>query len=142
MHDLYGGHWLRSLAIRPVWRFLNHKRDAVSRALTEGGFEGFTPFDQVVEGAGDVISQAVKMGEGWLLPAEMLELARSGCKNIVCTQPFGCLPNHICGKGMMKPIKALCPDVNIVVIDYDPGASRVNQENRLKLMLANAGDRA
>ena len=80
--------------------------------------------------------------EGWLLPAEMLELARSGCKNIVCTQPFGCLPNHICGKGMMKPIKALCPDVNIVVIDYDPGASRVNQENRLKLMLANAGDRA
>ena len=142
MHDLYGGHWLRSLAIRPVWRFLNHKRDAVSRALTEGGFEGFTPFDQVVEGAGDVISQAVKMGEGWLLPAEMLELARSGCKNIVCTQPFGCLPNHICGKGMMKPIKALCPDVNIVAIDYDPGASRVNQENRLKLMLANAGDRA
>lgn len=66
------------------------------------------------------------------------KLAESGCKNIVCTQPFGCLPNHICGKGMMKPIKELCPDVNIVAIDYDAGASRVNQENRLKLMLANA----
>ena len=78
------------------------------------------------------------MGEGWLLTAEMLELARSGVKNIVCTQPFGCLPNHICGKGMMGPIKEKNPDVNIVAIDYDAGATRVNQENRLKLMLSNA----
>lgn len=68
----------------------------------------------------------------------MMELAHSGCTNIVCAQPFGCLPNHICGKGMMKPIKEKYPDVNIVAIDYDAGASRVNQENRLKLMLANA----
>ena len=78
------------------------------------------------------------MGEGWLLTAEMLELAETGAKNIVCTQPFGCLPNHIVGKGMMKPIKALNPEINIVAVDYDAGASRVNQENRLKLMLANA----
>ena len=78
------------------------------------------------------------MGEGWLLTSEMLELAHSGCENIVCTQPFGCLPNHICGKGMMKPIKDRNPNVNIVAIDYDAGATRVNQENRLKLMLANA----
>ena len=78
------------------------------------------------------------MGEGWLLTAEMLELAESGVNNIVCTQPFGCLPNHICGKGMMKPIKEKLPAVNIVAIDYDPGATQVNQENRLKLMLANA----
>ena len=78
------------------------------------------------------------MGEGWLLTAEMLELADKGVSNIVCTQPFGCLPNHICGKGMMKPIKAKNPDINIVAIDYDAGATRVNQENRLKLMLANA----
>ena len=79
-----------------------------------------------------------KMGEGWLLTSEMLELAHSGAENIVCTQPFGCLPNHICGKGMMKPIKDKNPNVNIVAIDYDAGATRVNQENRLKLMLANA----
>ena len=79
-----------------------------------------------------------KMGEGWLLVAEMLELADSGVPNIVCTQPFGCLPNHICGKGMMKPIKEAIPDANIVAIDYDAGASAVNQENRLKLMLAAA----
>jgi len=78
------------------------------------------------------------MGEGWLLPAEMLELADSGVKNIVCTQPFGCLPNHICGKGMMKPIKDRNPDINIVAIDYDASASQVNQVNRIKLMLANA----
>ena len=88
--------------------------------------------------AGGVISHAVKMGEGWLLTAEMLELAHSGCDNVVCTQPFGCLPDHICGKGMMKPIKELCPNANIVAIDYDAGASRVKQENRLKLMLTNA----
>lgn len=97
-----------------------------------------TPFEKVVQMAEPLINHAVKMGEGWLLTAEMIELSESGCKNIVCTQPFGCLPNHICGKGMMKPIKELMPDVNIVAIDYDAGASRVNQENRLKLMLTNA----
>ena len=78
------------------------------------------------------------MGEGWLLTAEMLELSEMGVKNVVCTQPFGCLPNHICGKGMMKPIKENNPDMNIVAIDYDAGAAAVNQENRLKLMLAYA----
>ncbi len=72
----------------------------------------------------------------------MLELAESGVKNIVCTQPFGCLPNHICGKGMMRPIKERNPEVNIVAIDYDAGATKVNQENRLKLMLSNARARA
>ena len=85
-----------------------------------------------------VIGYGSKMGEGWLLTAEMLELAENGYENIICAQPFGCLPNHICGKGMMKPIKELCPDVNIVAIDYDPSATEINQENRIKLMLANA----
>lgn len=78
------------------------------------------------------------MGEGWLLTAEMLELIKQGVNNIICTQPFGCLPNHIVGKGMMKPIKERHPDANIVAIDYDAGASAINQENRIKLMLANA----
>jgi len=72
------------------------------------------------------------------LSAEMLELADSGVRNIVCAQPFGCLPNHICGKGMMKPIKEAIPGVNIVAIDYDAGATAVNQENRIKLMLAHS----
>ena len=78
------------------------------------------------------------MGEGWLLTAEMIELIESGVKNIICTQPFGCLPNHIVGKGVMKLIKETNEGVNIVAIDYDPGATMINQENRIKLMLANA----
>ena len=84
------------------------------------------------------IGLGTKMGEGWLLTAEMLELAEKGIPNIVCAQPFGCLPNHICGKGMMRPIKEKNPDINIVAIDYDAGATVVNQENRIKLMLANS----
>ena len=67
-----------------------------------------------------------------------LELYEKGVHNIVCTQPFGCLPNHICGKGMMQPIKQRIPDLNIVAIDYDASATRINQENRIKLMLARA----
>lgn len=138
-YKIYKKRFLRHCAVKPLYRFLHDKRQEISKALTESNaFQGLTPFDEVAEIGGKVISHAVKMGEGWLLTAEMMELAESGCKNIVCTQPFGCLPNHICGKGMMKPIKELCPDVNIVAIDYDAGASRVNQENRLKLMLANA----
>jgi predicted nucleotide-binding protein (sugar kinase/HSP70/actin superfamily) len=76
------------------------------------------------------------MGEGWLLTAEMLELAETGYENIVCTQPFGCLPNHINGKGAIRKIREIKPNANIVTIDYDPGAPKVNQENRIKLMLA------
>lgn len=78
------------------------------------------------------------MGEGWLLPAEMVELISEGVTNIVCTQPFGCLPNHIVAKGMSRTIKQAYPEANIVAIDYDPGATKVNQENRIKLMLASA----
>ena len=78
------------------------------------------------------------MGEGWLLTAEMLELIHSGTPNIVCTQPFGCLPNHIVGKGMIRKLKDDYPFSNIVAIDYDPAATKINQENRIKLMLANA----
>ena len=72
------------------------------------------------------------------MTAEMLELIEMGAKNIICTQPFGCLPNHIVGKGMMKLIKERHADANIVAIDYDAGATQINQENRIKLMLANA----
>jgi len=86
--------------------------------------------------AKEYISYGVKMGEGWLLTAEMLELLDSGVNNIVCTQPFGCLPNHICGRGMIRKIKEGHPEANIVAIDYDAGATKVNQENRLKLMLS------
>ena len=104
----------------------------------EGTFRAMENFDIVKEMANEYISKGVKMGEGWLLTSEMLDLIHSGVNNIVCTQPFGCLPNHIVAKGMLRKIKDNYPMSNITAIDYDPGASTVNQENRIKLMLSNA----
>ena len=138
-HKLYGMQKSAQLAYRIACRFLlNKERDLIAAMEAHGRFTPPTLFTRTMELVQGTISMGVKMGEGWLLTAEMLELADKGVSNIVCTQPFGCLPNHICGKGMMKPIKAKNPDINIVAIDYDAGATRVNQENRLKLMLANA----
>ena len=77
-------------------------------------------------------------GEGWLLTGEMVELIESGVKNIICMQPFACLPNHVVGKGMIKELKRVYPGANIVAVDYDPGASEVNQLNRIKLMISTA----
>ncbi|MGI6238267.1 MAG: 2-hydroxyglutaryl-CoA dehydratase [Christensenellales bacterium] len=117
---------------------LNRQRDLIDLIEAQGYFQPPTPFLRTVSLIEGYISPGVEMGEGWLLPAEMLELYESGVKNIVCAQPFGCLPNHIVGKGMMKPLKEKNPGMNIVAIDYDAGATVVNQENRIKLMLANA----
>jgi predicted nucleotide-binding protein (sugar kinase/HSP70/actin superfamily) len=75
-------------------------------------------------------------GEGWLLVAEMVKLLESGVSNILCMQPFGCLPNHITGKGLLKELKQRFPAANIIAVDYDPGASEVNQINRIKLMMS------
>ncbi len=138
---LYGIHKIAARVYRVIYRFFTKKaQDLIDVIKEESDFRAPTPFSHTVSLVEGCIHHGTKMGEGWLLTAEMLELADSGVNNIVCTQPFGCLPNHICGKGMMKPIKERIPDVNIVAIDYDPGATQVNQENRLKLMLANARD--
>ena len=88
-----------------------------------------------------VIGYGNRMGEGWFLTAEMLELVRKGYENIVCAQPFGCLPCHVCGKGMINKVRRIDPRANIVTVEYDPGATKVNQENRIKLMLAVAKER-
>lgn len=124
-----------------LYKFLLSKQkrfiDVIKR---DGRFDAPTSFDEIVGLVDGYIDTGVKMGEGWLLTAEMLELKERGVKNIVCAQPFGCLPNHICGKGMMKPLKDRNPDMNIVAVDYDAGASKVNQDNRIKLMLALARD--
>jgi len=101
----------------------------------------FTPpgnIDKMADLAAPIVSIGNQTGEGWFLTAEMLELIHSGAPNIVCTQPFGCLPNHIVGKGVIKELRRQYPQSNIVAIDYDPGASEVNQLNRIKLMLASA----
>ncbi|MCI9532993.1 MAG: 2-hydroxyacyl-CoA dehydratase [Lachnospiraceae bacterium] len=101
----------------------------------------FTPPAKIEALAGyasPIVSQGNQTGEGWFLTGEMLELIHSGTNNIVCTQPFGCLPNHVVGKGVIKEIRHRYPLSNIVAIDYDPGASEVNQLNRIKLMLSTA----
>lgn len=127
------------LLCKLAYKFVCDKKRDVCRIIEDdGNFEPLTDFTHTPSLTKGYIGTGTKMGEGWLLTAEMIELSKMGVKNIVCTQPFGCLPNHICGKGMMKLVKERNPDVNIVAIDYDAGATQVNQVNRLKLMLANA----
>lgn len=119
------------------YKYLNYQNKKMNKMLQENNFDSYEDFDEIKNACHKIIDQGVKMGEGWLIPSEMVNMAERGIKNIVCAQPFGCLPNHIVGKGMVRPIKKLYPDINIAPIDYDPGASKVNQENRIKLMLSN-----
>jgi predicted nucleotide-binding protein (sugar kinase/HSP70/actin superfamily) len=93
---------------------------------------------ELARGVDGVVQLGNMTGEGWFLTAEMVELIRSGVTSIACIQPFACLPNHVTGKGMIKELRRRYPGVNIAAIDYDPGASEVNQLNRLKLLLAGA----
>ncbi len=138
----YGRRSKTTPLFRLAYLWLYGKQKKLIR-LTEkySRYEPLHDFEHLRKCADCVINQGVKMGEGWLIPAEMAALAETGTNNIVCAQPFGCLPNHIAGKGASRAVKALHPDVNIVPIDYDPSATKVNQENRIKLMLANAREK-
>ena len=93
---------------------------------------------QLAEDASKVLSIGNHTGEGWFLTGEMIDLLKTGVNNIVCMQPFGCLPNHVVGKGVIKELRHQYPGANIAAIDYDPGVSVVNQLNRIRLMLATA----
>jgi len=101
-------------------------------------FDAPAHIDDLAKYARDIVSEGNQTGEGWFLTGEMLELIHTGTPNIVCTQPFACLPNHVVGKGVIKELRHRYPESNIVAIDYDPGASEVNQLNRIKLMLSTA----
>lgn len=107
-------------------------------ATSHGKFKQDDPMPELVEKAAEVTSIGVQAGEGWLLTAEILELIEQGCPNVICAQPFACLPNHVTGRGMFGKIRRLHPEADIVSIDYDPGASEANQLNRIKLMIAAA----
>ncbi|NEG55861.1 activase [Bifidobacterium sp. SMA15] len=107
-------------------------------ASSHGKFKQDDPMPELVQKAAEVTSIGVQAGEGWLLTAEILELIEQGCPNVICAQPFACLPNHVTGRGMFGKIRRLHPEANIVSIDYDPGASEANQLNRIKLMIAAA----
>ncbi len=117
---------------------IGHKMSAV---LAEYGYRAPISFYDLMKLPEGILDLGTKMGEGWLLTAEMTELIESGYANIICVQPFGCLPNHIAGKGVINRLRERYPETNITPIDYDPGATRVNQENRIKLMLAVAKER-
>jgi predicted nucleotide-binding protein (sugar kinase/HSP70/actin superfamily) len=109
------------------------------RALRESRrFSVSDTIHRLADRAKTVLSLGNQCGEGWLLTAEMMELMEGGAKGIVCAQPFACLPNHVTGKGMLRELRRRFPHSNIVPVDYDPGASEVNQLNRIKLMIAAA----
>lgn len=134
---LYGGNKLSQQASLVAYTYLSRFETELINAIKQNSY--FIPpssYASLKEKVKPFIGSGCKMGEGWLLTAEMIELVESGYENIVCAQPFGCLPNHIVGKGMISSIRKAYPQANIVAIDYDPGATRVNQENRIKLMLS------
>lgn len=138
---LYGGNPFKKVAMQfAMWYLSKTEANLLDAARAYGNFTVPAPYAHIKEICTKIIGAGCKMGEGWLLTAEMMELIESGYGNIVCAQPFGCLPNHIVGKGMIRKLKELYPESNIVPIDYDPGATKVNQENRIRLMLAVAGE--
>ena len=129
----FKGSLLGSLSIEAI----DYYRKDMKKALAKS--KRFTPpisIEELARGAEKHLSLCNQTGEGWFLTAEMVELINSGVPNIVCLQPFACLPNHITGKGMIKELRRAYPESNIAAIDYDPGASEVNQLNRIKLMLS------
>ena len=140
---LYGGSAAKMQGCTLLkWYFTKFEADLIAAVKKYPQFTAPSPYSHLKKLAGQVIGFGCKMGEGWLLTAEMMELIENGYENVVCTQPFGCLPNHIVGKGMIRKVKSIYPRANIVPIDYDPSATKVNQENRIKLMLAVANEEA
>lgn len=136
---LYGGSVLKKKLATMIINYLTGIETIIREAFTD--YKQFIPptsYEHIKSLVDGVIGYGNKMGEGWMLVAEMMELIENGYENIVCCQPFGCLPNHIVAKGMVRKVKQIMPYANIVPIDYDPGATQVNQENRIKLMLASA----
>jgi predicted nucleotide-binding protein (sugar kinase/HSP70/actin superfamily) len=127
------GKFISRLLIHVINRIRKPIIDALNQSLR---FDAPKSIDVIAHGAEKIVSLCNQTGEGWFLTGEMIELIESGTDNIVCMQPFACLPNHITGKAMIKAIRNNYPNANIVAVDYDPGASEVNQINRIKLMLA------
>ena len=122
-----------------IWAIEHILRSTATKEfLRSKHFTPPTPIQEIAEFAEPIVSIGNQTGEGWFLTGEMIELIHDGVPNIVCTQPFGCLPNHVVGKGVIKALRKAYPASNIVAIDYDPGASEVNQLNRIKLMLSTA----
>lgn len=121
-----------------IWAVDFLRKDMIKALKQSKRFDAPHPIDQIAKKASEVVSIGNQTGEGWFLTGEMIELIEEGAPNIVCMQPFACLPNHVTGKGVIKALRKKYPQSNIVAVDYDPGASEVNQLNRIKLMLSTA----
>jgi predicted CoA-substrate-specific enzyme activase len=135
---LQGGFW-NDLGGSLIIYIINRSRLSMTRALKKSKrFQIPLPIRKLAKMARGILSLGHQSGEGWLLTAEMLELLHDGVDNIICMQPFACLPNHITGRGALKELRRKYPKSNIVAVDYDPGASEINQLNRIKLMMSNA----
>ncbi len=138
-HDHLGMPTMKALGGKLGIKAVNVLRKSMTRACKKSiHFDTPGNIHETAKHASDIVSIGNQTGEGWFLTGEMIELIHKGAKNIVCAQPFGCLPNHVVGKGVIKQLRAKYPGANIVAIDYDPGASEVNQLNRIKLMLSTA----
>ena len=129
------GAMVSNAVIKVLESFRKPAREALEKSER---FEAPAHIEKLAAYARPIVSIGNQNGEGWFLTGEMIELIKSGAPNIVCAQPFACLPNHIVGKGVIKHLREAYPEANIVAVDYDPGASEVNQVNRIKLMLAAA----
>ena len=121
-----------------VWVLELYRRKMKKILAASRRFDPPSSIYDLMKGVNDIVQLGNITGEGWFLTAEMVELIESGVPSIACVQPFACLPNHVTGKGMIKELRLRFPGANIAAIDYDPGASEVNQLNRLKLLLSNA----
>ena len=135
-HKYLSGSWKDSFLSKTAVRLLEWYRKPYEQAVAKSRhFDPITSIYDIADEAKKYLSLGHEAGEGWFLTGDMIDLIHRGAKNIVCLQPWACLPNHVTGKGMIKTLKAAFPETNIVAIDYDPSASSVNQTNRLKLML-------
>ena len=140
--DIYRSKYMAGSKIRRyvaryiIW-MIEHKRNIMRKALRKSKhFEAMPNIFELANLAEKIVSLGNQSGEGWLLTAEMVELIEGGVGNILCVQPFACLPNHVTGKGVMKALRVAYDNVNIAAVDYDPGASEVNQLNRIKLLMS------
>ena len=138
-HEFLGEGWKASVSAHIGVDLIRAVRAPAIHALEQSRrFEPPVPIEKVAQMAKPFLSIGNQYGEGWFLTGEMVELLTAGTSNIVCIQPFACLPNHVVGKGVIKALRRAYPWANIAAVDYDPGASEVNQLNRIKLMLSAA----
>lgn len=132
------GSWVKATGSWLIAHRFNHMREVIIRALKESPFEGLTPFNEYKQAIEGLVSTGQQAGEGWLLTAEMIDYIEHGVNNVLCVQPFACLPNHVTGKGVMRAIRMGYEDANLCSIDFEAGTAQSNVANRIKLFLTQA----